>query len=282
MVDKKHALLFEGYTPENIPPGVYDGMPIEFYHKIGGVISKSGLDLIDRSPYHYKKGFSPTTATLLKGGLFHKMVLEPHLIGESYIIDSGINRRTKAGKKELKDLEKEAEEKGKVVIRQKDIDDITPWVQAVKDHAQAKAFLSSGIVERTFIWQDAETGVVCRCRPDYFRRNVAALDLKSARGAREDEFIKASAQYRYYVQDWFYREGMAACDHKVGDFVFVVLENKWPFAVGCYKLDQGFYEQGRFEARKNLRTYADCLSSGIWPQYTRTITTLAAPKWLVK
>lgn len=65
-------------------------------------ISKSDLDLINRSPSYYKyvKGNPRVqTAAMLLGSAVHKLVLEPEDFGEEYAVAPLADRRTKPAKK---------------------------------------------------------------------------------------------------------------------------------------------------------------------------------------
>lgn len=70
-------------------PGIYDNISNEDYHR-GEGISKSGLDLIAKSPAHYKAVIDgitvrePTEAQSL-GTLFHEMLLEPDLFWSKHV-----------------------------------------------------------------------------------------------------------------------------------------------------------------------------------------------------
>lgn len=70
-------------------PGIYYGISNEDYHS-GASISKSGLDLIAKSPAHYKAVIDgitvrePTKAQSL-GTAFHEMLLEPDLFWSKHV-----------------------------------------------------------------------------------------------------------------------------------------------------------------------------------------------------
>lgn len=73
-------------------PGAYDGIPNAQYHG-GPGISKSGLDVIHRSPLHFKAlrdkanddKPAPTSAQII-GSAFHALVLEPEVFRREYCL----------------------------------------------------------------------------------------------------------------------------------------------------------------------------------------------------
>lgn len=70
-------------------PGIYDDLPAADYHR-GPGISKSGLDLIHRSPLHYAAARAaandnPTPSQVL-GTAFHALLLEPDLFARRYAL----------------------------------------------------------------------------------------------------------------------------------------------------------------------------------------------------
>ena len=73
-----------------IRPGIYDGISNDAYHG-GPGISKSGLDLVHRSPMHYHAAVTaandnqPTAAQRI-GTAFHALVLEPAEFGKTYCL----------------------------------------------------------------------------------------------------------------------------------------------------------------------------------------------------
>lgn len=75
-------------TERPIAPGVYAGVPNDAYHRGPGV-SKSGLDLIAKSPAHYRAAVisaeprEPTPAQAF-GTAFHALLLEPEAFATDY------------------------------------------------------------------------------------------------------------------------------------------------------------------------------------------------------
>src|SRR5690606_28865958 len=77
-------------TESTMKPGVYAGIPNAEYHG-GPGISKSGLDLIHRSPLHYKavvdgaNDNEPTAAQMI-GTAAHALILEPAEFAKTYCL----------------------------------------------------------------------------------------------------------------------------------------------------------------------------------------------------
>ncbi|MFZ7197521.1 PD-(D/E)XK nuclease-like domain-containing protein, partial [Bordetella avium] len=97
---------------------------------------------------------------------------------------------------------------------------------------------------------------------------VILLDVKTFSDASPHEFSRQIARKRYHVQDAFYTDGYAAASGKsVLAFIFVAVQDAWPFAASAVMLDPRSQDQGRRDYRHNLSTYAECLTSGNWPGF---------------
>lgn len=93
-----------------------------------------------------------------------------------------------------------------------------------------------GKAELSVYWTDPVTGVLCRCRPDFWRG---------------------------YPKH----------------FAFIAVEKKPPYAVGVYVLDSEGVEIGRAQYQHDLRVYAECVRTGVWPGYGDKIQTISLPAW---
>ena len=101
-------------------PGIYDDLSNEDYHSSPG-ISKSGLDLINKSPYLFsnRPKQEPTKAMLI-GSATHTAVLERDLFADQYVWAPNVDGRTKAGKEELALFA--SENVGKTVLKSEEFD----------------------------------------------------------------------------------------------------------------------------------------------------------------
>lgn len=254
------------------------------YHSDTSRISKSGLDLISKSPAHYwEKYLNPNPFVIPEkkedkhfeiGDVFHTATLEPHKFFERYLVTTQkVDRRTTDGKIEWSTFQNAAN--GRKVIN----GDVYAWAMKMRDAAMAnpivEKLLSSGYAERTCHFTEPETGALCKCRPDWESSSGFLVDLKSTVDASPEAFRRSVEKFRYWVQDPFYRDGIfyERGTMPVG-MVFVAVEKRPPFNVGLYTLDGRDIESGRAVYLDNLRTYLECKRTGNWRGYSPKIVTL--------
>jgi hypothetical protein len=254
-------------------------MPFDEYLSLDR-ISKHGLDAISRSPAHfaYSKAHptEPTPAMML-GTAVHAMVLENESFFDRFAISpAGIDRRTKAGKADWAAFLSDAQ--GKRVITPDDFDLVRGMADAVHAHPAASKLLSSGIAEQTVLWDDPETGVHCKARPDFlYDKAPIAVDLKTAKSAAQGQFYWDARKYRYHVQDAMYSAGLAVAGHPVDHFVFIVVESIPPHGVAAYVLAPEDRDHGWTLFRQGIEVYAKCKREGVWPGYPDDIQVLERP-----
>lgn len=272
-----------------IPPlendcGLVEGLGIEEYHAMPA-ISKSGLDSIDLSPaIYYARHLNPARpprgakAGQLEGNLAHCAILEPEDFDKRYVVGPSVNRNTKVWKEFVE------ANPDRFAIQQDQRDTAMHQSLSVETLPEVGAAFKTGKPEVSAFWRDAETGVDCRCRPDWVHPvgddAVILLDVKTYSIASANEFNKQVARKRYDVQAAFYSDGYAAASGKtVLGFVFVAVETEWPHASNAFMLDAQGIAAGRAKYQKNLRTYAECLRTGKWPGYSTGIQVISLPAW---
>jgi exodeoxyribonuclease VIII len=194
----------------------------------------------------------------------------------------GIDRRTTKGKEQYALLLEEADLKCAQLISADDYKTVMNIMQSCRSHPMSKHLFSDGIAEQSVFWEDAETGVLCKARPDWLLggANPAILDLKSTEDASPDGFMRSAYTYRYHVQAAWYLDGLeAATGQKPDVFMFLAVEKKYPHAVAFYYADDAMLSVGRAEYRKALRTYAECMKTNVWPGYEGKLRPLSLPRW---
>ncbi|AXR33153.1 exodeoxyribonuclease VIII [Salmonella enterica] len=269
-------------VPDDIQPGIYYDIPNEAYHAGPGV-SKSQLDDIADTPaiYLWRKNApvdTEKTKSLDTGTAFHCRVLEPEEFSKRFIIAPEFNRRTSAGKEEEKTFLEECARTGRTVLTAEEGRKIELMYQSVMALPLGQWLVeSAGYAESSVYWEDPETGILCRCRPDKIIPEFHwIMDVKTT--ADIQRFRTAYYDYRYHVQDAFYSDGYRAQFGEIPTFVFLVASTTTEcgrYPVESFMMGEDAKLAGQREYRRNLQTLAECLNNDEWP----AIKTLSLPRW---
>jgi len=238
-----------------------------------------------RSPYHYWYKYhcaayvkpEPTDAMRF-GDAVHTWVLEPNLWEEKFIVAPKVDRRTKAGKASWSDFEADAQ--GKIIITRDEFDLIENICVAVrKEDSVAESLIADAVIEQSYFFTHATSGVQCKARPDVLKGNVVA-DLKTAKDASYREFQRSAYNRGYFLQAAMIEQALCAHGIEMSKFVIIAVEKTPPFAVGIYILDDEALEWGRMQfdgLMEKLARHLDKNDWGDFPGYG--IQTLCVPSY---
>jgi hypothetical protein len=259
-------------------PGIYRGIPIEKYHRHdlcdGPSMSSSGLRTIfSRSPAHFYCAWSgnperveePETNHLILGRAGHHLLLGEESFSISFVVrpDQWDSWRTKDAK-----LWREAAEKdGKTCLIPQQLTLIRGMAKALEKHPIIQAGALDGMIECSMIWQDSETGIWLKARPDAIP-NAAGdyCDLKSTNSV-DDFALRASiASYGYYAQGALVLEGaFRLFAQKKTTFSLIFVESEPPHCVRVCTMPDEDLVRGQRQNRLALLTFKSCLEKGEWP-----------------
>ena len=273
-------------TPQITEAGIYD-IPEDLYHGDpvpGGSLSVSGAKkllppscpaLYDYQRHHPK----PPTAAMELGTAAHKLVLG---IGAEIVAVDAPNWTTRAAK-EQRDAIRGA---GGVPLLRHEHTQVQDMADAIRAHPIAAALLSPerGEPEQSMFWPDEEFGVWRRGRMDFMptpgRHRPIITDYKTAASASPEEIPRAVANFRYDMQDDWYRTGYRAIfPGEDPAFIFIFQEKTPPYLITCVELDDDAKRAGQRLNRAAMERYRDCASSGIWPGYAYDITPITLPPY---
>lgn len=281
------------------PDGIHKRVPHEIYHgRHLGLVSKSAIEQIDRSPAHYRNWVESAddgatrrhSPALAFGGAWHCSVLEPERFATSYIVepewgDCRANQATGTTTEQGRENKRKRDEwrsanEGKARVSAEDMSTMLAMTAAVRAHPLASRMLADGEPELTVVWTDPETGLRCKTRTDYYvSKRRMAVDLKSADDASYSAFRRAAANFGYHTSDAFYRAGFGAVGERIEHYVFVVVEKTPPYGVALYSLHTDDIQKGHAHVVDGTMRLAECIRNDDWPAYPVTIQTLALPPW---
>lgn len=285
------------YTPNT--PGIYK-MPAEQYHAAPGV-GKHSLDYVAKSPLDYaiykQYGMEPTEA-MEQSTLCHTATLEPELFESAYHLRPGTYPDAKGGYSKwsgnanfCKDWL--AAHADKPVVTQTELAKIRNAAKCVREHHVAGGFFDGQErCELSLFARCPETGMMRKGRPDLMNtdgdKTGWILDTKFVQDATERAFKKQFQDLRYYVQHAYYVDLVELLTGVKPRFLFVAVE-KEPMhekseihRVCCYELHEVCVEFGRRHYMRDLRRFAECCESGVWPSDTDEIKPLELDKWLMR
>ena len=140
---------------------------------------------------------------------------------------------------------------------------------AVWNNGDAALLLSGpGDTQLSMVWQDAETGLLCKGRIDRRCRAMGLnliVDLKTTRNAQTWAFTGDIAKYRYHAQLAFYVDGLATLAPAERHVVFLVVEKDPPFCSRLVGLSPEALDAGRAEYRRYMHQYIHARDTGQWP-----------------
>lgn len=230
-------------------------------------ISKTKLDLFARDARNIEwDSLCPEdedkTKTLDFGDAMHAICLEPWRLKSEFVVMPELNLRTNVGKAEKAEFEEANQDKK--ILTAEEYKKLNLMFESVMAHPDSRKIIESvGIAEMSCFWEDEETGVICRCRPDKtFPDFEFVVDIKTT--DKLSTFSYSVEDFRYFVQDPFYIDGLNANTFDIKEMRFLVIQKtiecgKYPVMVR--KLPEELTEFGRMTYKQNLRDYAEFRAS---------------------
>tara|TARA_R110000765_G_scaffold244631_9_gene346886 strand:- start:2915 stop:3739 length:825 start_codon:yes stop_codon:yes gene_type:complete len=243
-------------------------------------ISKSGLDLISRSPAHYfYAAHREATRAMQLGTAIHAAILEPERFANQYMLLRDVtDRRASEYRQAVKVHGSE------FTLAGPEADRVSGMQASVQANPRAMSRLGApGKSEVSIITTDPETGVPVKCRFDWLCDDGRGLDLKKTQDIRADEFSRSVARYRYHVQAAFYSDVYKwETGEDLREFAILAVEESMPHANRVFLLDDEALQIGRMQYRADLNAYAECMNRGEWPGIVfEEDELLSLPMWAI-
>lgn len=254
-------------------PGVYTDISNEAYHA-GPGYSKSQLDLVAQAPallQWSKRAANDNSSDAARlGTALHTLLLEPEKFDQQFIAAPGkFDMRTTAGKAAWAEFEAEAQ--GRAILTADEWHTLQMQHDSVMAHPEARTLIEvkGGVFESSAYWIDSDTGLLCRCRPDWRPFPEVIVDVKTTDDPAPYAFSKSVFEYRYHVQDSFYTDGTSAASGvQIEDFLFLAIGKKREmgrYPVRLYRLSDEDKALGRELYRRDLAVIKECEEAGQWP-----------------
>ena len=247
----------------------------EAYHDDPALSASGAKTIAMQAPAHFKYAKRKVTTAFDLGTAVHTLVLEPHL--SSTVWCGPETRRGSA----WKDQYAAAAEEGAILLTEGDYQIAVDMANSVRSNAAAMELLGGDLlVEASIFSHDEATGVDMRCRPDGWRKDIAAvIDLKTTIDPSPYGFAKQCANFGYHLQDQFYRRCMLNDGHEVDRFIFIAVGKDAPYPVGVYELDHQSLDEGAAGVQCALEKYHQALKTNVWEYGFGDLQTIQIPSY---
>lgn len=258
-------------------PGIYRGVSMDAYHgrlTVKPSASRSGLwKIFDKSPAHYFKSsyLNPDrideeeSEPLSFGRAAHHLLLGESAFYEQFAVrpDKWDSWRTN----DAKTWRAEQVLDGKTVIEPKHIEAIRGMAASLAAQPLVRAGILNGLIEHSMVWQDEETGIWLKIRPDGIPTDAADFaDLKTIADISDDGIERAIGDTGLNMQGAMVAMGCrAVMKREMESFSLVFSEKTAPFCARVKTLKPDDLALGEEQVRASLRMFARCLDTGRWP-----------------
>lgn len=281
-------------------PGVYDGLPEDFYHADpvpNGSLSVSGAKrlLPPSCPAIFaweREHGRPDRRVFDFGHAAHKKVLG---VGADIVV---VQRTAKDGSqsdaedyksKSAQEHREEIRAAGKVPLLASEVAQVDAMAARLYEHPVAQTLLNPdfGRPEQSAFWPDPATGVWRRARFDWLSEPVdgqlIVSDYKTADSANPDQFERVLARLDYAMQaSWYVDAAIDLGLADVAEFLFIVQEKTPPYLVSIVQPDLLAMRTGSDRCRRAIDIYAECSAADHWPGYTDEVALVSVPQWYVR
>lgn len=284
------AQLFEPIPLLEHEDGIYYDMPDAEYRKIKR-LSNSMLKYGDiaegftmshlKSAYDGDREFKDTDA-LAFGRAVHMRLLEPKRFNEVYALQDDYDGRTKEGKAYA--AKWAAENQGKEPLAASDSKIAEGIAKSIAEHKDARRTIKcAGGHEVVILWTDP-SGIKMKARLDKLIDGdfFIILDIKSTVSLADRVLQNALYKYGYYRQAALYTDAAKAHRQKTPRFYFLFVEKKSPYKIRMIRLDDRGIQIGRASYKAILQQWANCLKTGIYPDFGANVETMSLPAWVEK
>ena len=225
-------------------------MSIENYHAEES-ISKSKLDLIDKSLRHFTHPVQRETDYFNFGHAVHDCILSPDVFAKKYV---RVNDSFDARKKEYKEMKEIYDASNITIIKEDKYSAILDIKERIMSQEITRNIIEKSEPEISFFTEIKVDGsmVKVKCRPDALEgRNM--IDLKTTQDSGKNAFMWSIKRYRYHVQAAFYSDVYELeSGNKIDNFLFIAIDSAAPYAIRTYILNTESVDLGRRDYKKNL------------------------------
>ena len=242
-------------------PGIYN-LSFAEYVAIEAV-NLSTLKHIDDSPEAYRFYLSherDDSDALRVGRYLHSALFEPSNLERDFAVwDGGRRSGAEWSAYVLTNT-------GRSILKRDQVEHVGAVAAKVRAYPPAAAILSSGVAESAIVWNDRETGMLCKGRVDWHDvgRGIMA-ELKFVRSVNGRKFGSQSSELGWREQLAFYSDGLDACGFTMREWAFITAGKEPHCPISVKEVSAGEVLNGQAQYRDWLRQLKYCQAHNDWP-----------------
>lgn len=262
--------------------GMMKGLPSSQYHSITSHFGSTQIKTVKRSLAHFKAmidgniEFSKSQKNAFDlGRCAHSIILEQDL--SSIIQGPNISNKTV---KKWKEFVKAYPEK--IVLTSTEFLRVTSMFDAFCSHKYAHEFVSQSEIENSYFYQDIDTGLYLKARPDGCNTERGFIfDFKTTgMSATPRNVARTAVDHGWHISAAHYIAGVeAVTGKKIKDYYFILQEVHPPFELMIYRLNDTDLLRAQNERRILLNQISVAMRTNHFPGYESTIQNLEIPDY---
>ena len=242
----------------------------EEYHAAHDVYGRSMLDTFRDSPMLFHGRFvtgeiaqRPRTPALIFGSNFDRFLLDCESVVE--IPASALNG---AGHKKGKQWTNWRDEHaGQLILKTAEYDIFQRMADNIRSHKDASQLIQ-GVPQKSIRWEDEQTGLALKVRPDVMGER-RLVDLKTSADPTPRAFAESIEDFGYHRQAAMYSHAVELLTGRSQSWFFVVIRSATPWDVYTYTLGKDkrgepWIDRGMREIRKAIDNLATAIKTDHW------------------
>jgi hypothetical protein len=172
---------------------------------------------------------------------------------------------------------------GLTVLPHKDAGRVLGMIGALVMDPRCADILAASERQLSVVWDDPETGIRCKGRPDLWDQEARTLyDLKTTDTVQGFAFDKKAHGLGYHIQAAMYLDAMEASGHPCDEFKLITIERDPPHGIEICRFGMAEIELARAVYQGALRTLRECLLTDHWPNSSGQERTIHYPGYAFK
>ena len=280
----KPGILSSGW----IPTGIIKGESNEYYHSVDNRISSTMLKTALKDPQEFVGKYilkditmkSDSTAFKL-GNVFEQLLEnEPIKYPDIYCVAPKVDKRTKAGKEEFASFSSQVGDR--YILTHEEDKLMADMLDGAFSNEYFSSIMENCKPEFQTVFRYKSGPYYLQCRNDILieecisipelginQGDRVVLDIKTSKDSLEWA-KKNIIDYRYDIQDAFYRQVMAKCGHPPKHFLFAFAPKVYPYKMQLVKVPEYIIEMAKSQVISALNNITSWYA-GRLPQVDKAV-----------